>query len=91
MIHDPASVHAEPGEILVAPTTGPCWTPLFLIAGGLATEIGSPMTHGPTVAREYGLPAVICVRDATQLITTVQLITVDGASGTVIIADTQIT
>jgi pyruvate,water dikinase len=41
------------------------------------------MAHGPTVAREYGIPAVICIRDATQLITTGQLITLDGASGTV--------
>jgi pyruvate,water dikinase len=49
------------------------------------------MAHGPTVAREYGIPAVICVRDATQLITTGQLITVDGGSGTVVLADTSTT
>jgi phosphohistidine swiveling domain-containing protein len=83
VILDPAGAHVEPGEILVAPTTDPGWTPLFLTAGGLVTETGSPMAHGPTVAREYGIPAVICVRDATQLITTGQLITVDGAAGTV--------
>lgn len=87
VILDPAGAHVEPGEILVAPTTDPGWTPLFLTAGGLVTETGSPMAHGPTVAREYGIPAVICVRDATQLITTGQLITVDGASGTVVLAD----
>jgi hypothetical protein len=45
------------------------------------------MAHGPTVAREYGIPAVICVRDATQLISTGQLITVDGTSGTVLVPD----
>jgi rifampicin phosphotransferase len=45
------------------------------------------MAHGPTVAREYGLPAVICVRDATQLLATGQLITVDGAAGTVVVED----
>ena len=45
------------------------------------------MAHGPTVAREYGIPAVICVRDATQLIKTGQLITLDGASGTVVVND----
>jgi len=83
VILDPAGAHVEPGEILVAPTTDPGWTPLFLTAAGLVTETGSPMAHGPTVAREYGIPAVICVRDATRLITTGQLITLDGTSGTV--------
>ncbi len=91
VILDPAGAHVEPGEILVAPTTDPGWTPLFLTAGGLVTETGSPMAHGPTVAREYGIPAVICVRDATQLITTGQLITVDGGSGTVVLTDTSTT
>jgi pyruvate,water dikinase len=85
VILDPAGARVEPGEILVAPTTDPGWTPLFLTAGGLVTETGAAMAHGPTVAREYGIPAVICVRDATQLITTGQLITVDGAAGTVTI------
>ena len=87
VILDPADAHVEPGEILVAPTTDPGWTPLFMTAAGLVTETGSPMAHGPTVAREYGIPAVICVRDATQLITTGQLITLDGASGTVAVND----
>jgi pyruvate,water dikinase len=83
VILDPTGAHVEPGEILVAPTTDPGWTPLFMTAGGLVTETGAAMAHGPTVAREYGIPAVICVRDATQLITTGQVITVDGAAGTV--------
>jgi phosphoenolpyruvate synthase/pyruvate phosphate dikinase len=85
VIIDPTGAHVEPGEILVAPTTGPGWTPLFLTAAGLVTETGSPMAHGPTVAREYGIPAVIRVRDATHLIKTGQLITRDGASGTVVL------
>lgn len=83
VILDPAGAHVEPGEILVAPTTDPGWTPLFMTAGGLVTETGAAMAHGPTVAREYGIPAVICLRDATRLITTGQLITIDGAAGTV--------
>ncbi|RAS67335.1 pyruvate,water dikinase [Lentzea atacamensis] len=83
VIHDPSGAHIEPGEILVAPTTDPGWTPLFLTAAGLVTETGSPVAHGPTVAREYGIPAVICVRNATREIRTGQLITVDGAAGTV--------
>ncbi|MEO3799781.1 PEP/pyruvate-binding domain-containing protein [Nonomuraea sp. B1E8] len=83
VIRDPADAHIEPGEILVAPTTDPGWTPLFLTTAGLVTETGSPVAHGPTVAREYGIPAVICVRNATHEIRTGQLITIDGAAGTV--------
>ncbi|MFC5834571.1 PEP/pyruvate-binding domain-containing protein [Nonomuraea insulae] len=83
VIRDPAGAHIEPGEILVAPTTDPGWTPLFLTTAGLVTETGSPVAHGPTVAREYGIPAVICVRDATREIRTGQLITIDGSAGTV--------
>jgi pyruvate,water dikinase len=85
VVRDPASASIEPGEILIAPTTDPGWTPLFLTAGGLVTETGALMAHGPTVAREYGIPAVICVPDATERVRTGQLITVDGAKGTVTI------
>lgn len=83
VVRSPAGAYIEPGEILVAPTTDPGWTPLFLTAGGLVTEAGAVMAHGPTVAREYGIPAVICVPGATDRIRTGQLITVDGATGTV--------
>ncbi|PZG04954.1 PEP/pyruvate-binding domain-containing protein [Nonomuraea aridisoli] len=83
VIRDPSGAHIEPGEILVAPTTDPGWTPLFMTTAGLVTETGSPVAHGPTVAREYGIPAVICVRDATHEIRTGQLITIDGSAGTV--------
>jgi phosphoenolpyruvate synthase/pyruvate phosphate dikinase len=55
VVRDPAGAYIEPGEILVAPTSDPGWTPLFLTAGGLITETGSAMAHGPTVAREYGI------------------------------------
>jgi phosphohistidine swiveling domain-containing protein len=88
VILDPTGAYVEPGDILVAPTTDPGWTPLFMTAAGLVTETGSPIAHGPTVAREYGIPAVICLRDATQLIKTGQLVTIDGAAGTVVVADT---
>ncbi|WP_381803481.1 PEP-utilizing enzyme [Streptomyces niveus] len=83
VVRDPADAYVEPGEILVAPTSDPGWTPLFLTAGGLVTETGAVMAHGPTVAREYGIPAVICVPRATDRIRTGQMITVDGAAGTV--------
>ncbi|MEH1164286.1 PEP/pyruvate-binding domain-containing protein [Micromonospora sp. CPCC 205539] len=83
VVHDPATAHLEPGEVLVAATTDPGWTPLFLTASALVTETGAIMAHGPTVAREYGIPAVICVPDATRTIRTGQLVTVDGGAGTV--------
>ncbi|MEU0523221.1 PEP-utilizing enzyme [Streptomyces niveus] len=83
VVRDPSDAYIEPGEILVAPTSDPGWTPLFLTAGGLVTETGAVMAHGPTVAREYGIPAVICVPGATDRIRTGQMITVDGAAGTV--------
>ncbi|WP_340682600.1 PEP/pyruvate-binding domain-containing protein [Amycolatopsis coloradensis] len=87
VIRDPVGAYIEPGEILVAPTTDPGWTPLFLTTAGLVTETGSPVAHGPTVAREYGIPAVICVRDATREITTGRLIAIDGTAGTVRMVD----
>ncbi|MBQ0901528.1 PEP/pyruvate-binding domain-containing protein [Micromonospora sp. U21] len=83
VVHDPATAHIEPGEVLVAATTDPGWTPLFLTASALVTETGAIMAHGPTVAREYGIPAVICVPDATRTISTGQVVTVDGGAGTV--------
>ncbi|RII19597.1 Chondramide synthase cmdD [Streptomyces sp. YIM 130001] len=83
VVRDPSGAVVEPGEILVVPTTDPGWTPLFLTAGGLVAETGAVMAHGPTVAREYGIPAVICVPAATERIRTGELVTVDGAAGTV--------
>ena len=87
VILDPTGARLEPGEILVAPSTDPGWTPLFLTAGGLVMEMGGMMSHGAVVAREYGIPAVVGVPDATNRITTGQQITVDGAAGTVTIED----
>ncbi|HKU34942.1 MAG TPA: PEP/pyruvate-binding domain-containing protein [Paenarthrobacter sp.] len=84
IIMDPVGAHLEPGEILVAPSTDPGWTPLFLTAGGLVMEMGGPNSHGAVVAREYGIPAVVGVPDATSRISTGQSITVDGAAGTVV-------
>jgi len=83
VIMDPVGAHLEPGEILVAPSTDPGWTPLFLTAGGLVMEMGGANSHGAVVAREYGIPAVVGVPDATSRISTGQQITVDGAEGTV--------
>ncbi|SCM79115.1 hypothetical protein KL86SPO_20406 [uncultured Sporomusa sp.] len=71
----------EKGDILVAPFTDPGWTPLFVSASGLVTEIGGLMTHGAVVAREYGLPAVVGVENATKLIKDSQKIRVNGTDG----------
>jgi pyruvate,water dikinase len=69
--------------VLVAPSTDPGWTPLFMTAGALVMEMGGMMSHGSIVAREYGIPAVVGVPRATSAIRTGQLITVDGERGTV--------
>ncbi|QIG40947.1 phosphoenolpyruvate synthase [Microbacterium sp. 4R-513] len=83
VILDPAGAELQPGEILVAPSTDPGWTPLFLTAGGLVMEMGGANSHGAVVAREYGIPAVVGVPGATQTISTGMEVTVDGASGLV--------
>lgn len=83
VVLDPTGARMEPGEILVAPSTDPGWTPLFLGAGALVMEMGGANSHGSVVAREYGLPAVVGVPDATVRITTGQWLDIDGAAGTV--------
>jgi phosphoenolpyruvate synthase/pyruvate phosphate dikinase len=71
----------EEGDILVTPFTDPSWTPLFISVKGLVTEVGGLMTHGAVIAREYGLPAVVGVENATKLIKDGQRIRVNGTEG----------
>ena len=73
----------RPGEVLVATITSPVWTPLFAVAAAVVTEIGGVLSHGAIVAREYGIPAVLGVADATRALSDGQVVTVDGAAGTV--------
>jgi pyruvate,water dikinase len=87
VVLDPHGVSLHPGEILVCPATDPAWTPLFLTVGGLVMEVGGLMTHGSVVAREYGIPAVVGVSQATQRLKTGQRVRVDGSSGLVVILD----
>ncbi|MEE2039529.1 PEP/pyruvate-binding domain-containing protein [Nocardiopsis sp. CT-R113] len=87
VVHDPVGASLRPGEILVAQTTDPGWTPLFMTAGGVVVETGSTVAHGPTVAREYGIPCVICVPGVTELIRDGQTITIDGGAGTIQLED----
>jgi pyruvate,water dikinase len=81
IILDPAKADLEPGDILVTRFTDPSWTPLFVGIRGLVTEVGGQMTHGAVIAREYGLPAVVGVENATRLIRDAQNIRVHGTSG----------
>ncbi|MFN8023377.1 MAG: PEP-utilizing enzyme [Acidimicrobiales bacterium] len=74
-------VEVEPGDILVTSHTDPSWTPVFVLVSGLVTEVGGMLTHGAVVAREYGLPAVVGVRDATTRLRTGQRIRLDGTAG----------
>lgn len=83
VIRDPSGESLKKGEILVAPATDPGWTPLFLNAAGLVMEAGGRMTHGALVAREYGIPAVAAVSEATTTIQTGERIRIDGKRGTV--------
>jgi phosphohistidine swiveling domain-containing protein len=91
VILDPTGAHLGPGEILVAPSTDPGWTPLFLTAAGLVMEMGGAMSHGAVVAREYGIPAVVGVPGATERIITGQRITVNGSAGTVTLEEPELT
>ncbi|MER6945893.1 rifamycin-inactivating phosphotransferase [Nonomuraea sp. NPDC000554] len=81
VILDMAQADLEPGDILVTAHTDPSWTPLFVAITGLVTEVGGLMTHGAVIAREYGLPAVVSVVDATRLISDGQRIRVHGSDG----------
>ena len=73
----------KPGDVLVANTTTPAWTPLFAMAAGIVTDVGGPLSHSSIVAREYGIPAVMATGVATRRIRSGQVITVDGSAGQV--------
>jgi phosphohistidine swiveling domain-containing protein len=85
--HPDNGQRVEPGEILVAPLTNPAWTPYFLPAAGVVMDLGGILSHGATIAREYGLPTVVNVGPASRTIQTGQTIRVDGDRGTVTILD----
>jgi pyruvate,water dikinase len=76
-----------PHEVLVVQQADVGWTPLFLTAAGIVAELGGPLSHASVVAREYGVPAVVNVRDATRLIATGDRIEIDGDAGTVRIVE----
>jgi phosphohistidine swiveling domain-containing protein len=77
----------QPGEILVAPVTDVGWTPYFTLIAALVTDIGSSVSHGAVVAREYGLPCVVNTQGATRVLATGDRVRVDGDRGTVTLLD----
>jgi pyruvate,water dikinase len=81
VILDMAEADLEAGDILVTAYTDPSWSPLFVTVAGLVTEVGGLMTHGAVIAREYGLPTVVGVANATQQIRDRQRIRVNGTDG----------
>lgn len=81
VVLDVTEAELEAGDILVTAYTDPSWTPLFVAIKGLVTEVGGLMTHGAVIAREYGLPAVVGVEQATRLIRDGQRIRLHGTEG----------
>ncbi|MDG9703298.1 rifamycin-inactivating phosphotransferase [Streptomyces sp. DH37] len=81
VVHDVAEADLGAGDILVTAYTDPSWSPLFVGIAGLVTEVGGLMTHGAVIAREYGLPTVVGVEQATRLIQDGQRIRVHGTDG----------
>jgi pyruvate,water dikinase len=85
VVLDPQGAQLAAGEILVCPGTDPGWTPLMMSASGLITEVGGMMTHGSVVAREFGIPAVVGVHQATERLVDGQRIQLDGTTGKIVV------
>jgi rifampicin phosphotransferase len=81
--HPSEGYRLRPGDILVAPSTDPGWTPLFLSAGGLVVETGGYLSHGAIVAREFGIPAVVNLPGILVRLKDGDMVEVDGTSGVV--------
>lgn len=84
IVRGPSDFQAvQPGDIVICPYTDPAWTPLFRIAAGVVTETGGALSHAAIIAREYGIPAVLGVPDALNLIENGSQVTLDGTAGTI--------
>jgi len=88
VMHDPFEKEIEQGDILVAHTTDPGWTPLFINAAAILLEVGGELQHGALVAREYGKPCVAGIVNLTRKLEDGQMVEVDGNSGRVRILET---
>ena len=87
IVDAPIGAQLERGEILITHSTDPSWTPLFLNAGAVIMETGGPISHGAIVAREYGIPAVAGVSEATTRLRTGQRLRVNGEAGEIACLD----
>lgn len=85
VVRDLASSRLQRGDVLVAQSTDPSWTPLFLTAGAIVVEQGGPLSHAAIVARELGLPAVLNAGGAAARLAAGEEVTVDGTEGTIVI------
>jgi rifampicin phosphotransferase len=83
VVHDPKNTNLREGEIMVAESTNPAWTPLFAIARGLILEYGGPNSHGGIVAREFGIPAVVGINSTSDLFIDGQRVRINGETGVV--------
>ena len=83
VVRDPAATELDDGDILVCETTDPSWVSLFLVAGGVVTDHGGMLSHGPIGARELGIPCVCGTADGSHRLRDGQRIRVDGNQGTV--------
>jgi phosphohistidine swiveling domain-containing protein len=81
--HPGENTRLQAGDVLVAPSTDPGWTPLFLRANALVMEVGGTLSHGAIVAREYGIPAVVNVPGVMKILNDGEQLTVDGDDGKV--------
>ncbi|MBR03822.1 MAG: hypothetical protein CL394_10985 [Acidiferrobacteraceae bacterium] len=88
VLNDPAEKEVEPGDVLVAVTTDPGWTPLFIPAAAVILEVGGELQHGALVAREYGKPCVSGIPDITKQFHDGQIVEVDGDAGVIRFVDT---
>jgi pyruvate,water dikinase len=85
-VTDPFTDVLTDGEVLVARTTDPAWTPLFLQAAAVVIDLGGQLSHGAVISRDLGIPCVMNVKEGTARITTGQRVTVDGERGEVLLA-----
>ena len=76
-----------PGDVLVAPSTDPSWTPLFVPAGGVVVDVGAALSHAIIVSRELGIPCVVSATNATRRIRHGARVRVDGNTGIVTVLD----
>jgi pyruvate,water dikinase len=84
LVGDPRDPFAiEEGDVIVVPITDPAWTPLFLAAGGVVSDVGASVSHAAIVSRELGIPCVVSATGATERITDGMVLEVDGAAGVV--------